>query len=285
VRVAGDVAELGKPRIVVMVMLTVVAGFWMASEPVTEALTVFHLLLGTALVAAGTNALNQVAECDIDRLMRRTRGRPIPAGRLKRSTAFVCAWVMGAGGVVYLVAFVGPLVSALAALTLVSYVFVYTPLKRRTSMSTLIGAIPGALPIAGGWAAATGSLSLGAWVLFWILFLWQLPHFLALGWLYREDYARADIKLLSMDDRSGRRTFAYATLYAAALLPVSLLPAMVGISGSPYFVGALLLSVAFLSVNAAAARNSTALNARRAFRMSLAYLPVLLVLMVVSKGF
>jgi protoheme IX farnesyltransferase len=179
---------------------------------------------------------------------------------------------------------VGLLVSALAALTLASYVFVYTPLKRHSSLSTLIGAVPGALPIAGGWAAATGNLSLGAWVLFWILFLWQLPHFLALGWLYREDYARADLKLLSMDDPSGRRTFGYATVYAAALVPVSLLPTLLGIAGTPYFVGALLLSGAFLIVNAGAARNSTALNARRAFRMSLAYLPALLILMVATRG-
>lgn len=267
-----------------MVLVTVAAGFWMAGPPWSEALTLFHLLLGTAMVAAGTNALNQVAEWQTDRLMRRTRGRPIPAGRLKRSSARSFAWVLGAGGVAYLWAFIGSLVSALAGLTLVSYVFVYTPLKRRTSLATLIGAVPGALPIAGGWTAATGSLSLGAWVLFWILFLWQLPHFLALGWLFREDYARADLKLLSMNDPAGERTFAYATLYAAALVPVSLLPTILGISGSAYFVGALLLSGVFLSVNAMAARNSTALNAKRAFRMSLAYLPALLVLMVASRG-
>ena len=283
-RLPSDLLELVKPRIVLMVMVTVAAGFWMASPSTTGVLAVFHLLLGTAMVAAGTNALNQVAEWDVDRLMRRTRRRPIPSGRLKRSAAQTFAWLVGAGGVGYLAAFVGLLVSALAAMTLASYVFVYTPLKRHTSLSTLIGAVPGALPIAGGWAAATGNLDLGAWVLFWILFLWQLPHFLALGWLYREDYARADLKLLSRDDPSGRRTFGYATVYAAALLPVSLLPAMLGITGTPYFVGALLLSGAFLIVNAGAARNSTPLNARRAFRMSLAYLPALLVLMVTSKG-
>ncbi len=279
----GDLLELVKARIVLMVVVTVAAGYWMAGPPAPEALTLFHLLLGTAMVAAGTNALNQVAEWEVDRLMRRTRGRPIPAGRLKRSSARNFAWVVGVCGVVYLWASIGLLVSALAGLTLVSYVFVYTPLKRRTSLATLIGAVPGALPIAGGWAAATGSLSLGAWILFWILFLWQLPHFLALGWLYREDYARADLKLLGIHDPGGRRTFAYATLYAAALLPVSLLPAMLGMSGPAYFVGALLLSGVFLGVNAAAARSSTALNARRAFQMSLAYLPALLVMMVATS--
>jgi protoheme IX farnesyltransferase len=280
---AADLIELTKPRIVLMVMLTVAAGFWMAALPGDTPLLLFHLLLGTALVAGGTNALNQVAERDIDALMRRTRGRPMPAGRLSVLAATAFAWMAGSGGVIYLAAFVSPLVAALAVATLVSYVFLYTPLKRWTAASTLIGAVPGALPILGGWAAATGSLSLQGWVLFWILFLWQLPHFLALGWLYREDYARADLKMLSVADPDGRETFRYACLYAAALLPVSLVPAMLGLAGRVYFIGAALLSVGFLLVSAAAARRPTPVNARRVFQVSLAYLPLLLVLMVLNR--
>ena len=280
----ADLIELTKPRIVVMVMVTVAGGYWMAFPSAAQAFTLFHVLLGTAMVAGGTNALNQVAERDIDRLMRRTRGRPLPAGRLSVATARTYSWLLGAGGVVYLAATVGLLVAVLAALTLASYVFLYTPLKRHTTAATLIGAVPGALPIAGGWAAATGSVSVGAWILFWILFLWQLPHFLALGWLYREDYARADLKMIGRGDVDGRRTFGYASLYAAALLPVSLLPTLIGITGPAYFLGALLLSVGYFTVNATAARRSNAVSARRAFRASLVYLPLLLLLMVVSRA-
>jgi protoheme IX farnesyltransferase len=280
----SDVVQLTKPRIVLMVMVTVAAGFWMAVPSTQGIATLFHLLLGTALVAAGTNGLNQVAERDIDGLMRRTRNRPVPSGRMSVLQARAAAWLMGVVGVWYLALLVGLLVAVLAALTLVSYVFVYTPLKRHSSASILVGAVPGALPIAGGWAAATGNLSLEAWVLFWILFLWQLPHFLALGWLYREDYARADLKVISVTDPGGRLTFAYASLYSAVLVPVSLIPTLLGIAGQIYFVGALFLSLGFLVANAAAVVRSTALNARRAFRVSLAYLPALLTLMVVSRG-
>jgi protoheme IX farnesyltransferase len=281
---ASDLVELTKPRIVLMVMVTVAAGYWMAVSSGPDPFALFHVLLGTALVAGGTNALNQVAERNIDRLMHRTRARPVPAGRLGVAEARFFAWLMGVVGVAYLTVFVGFVVSALAALTLLSYVFLYTPLKRHTTAATLVGAVPGALPIAGGWAAASGNLSMGAWVLFWIMFLWQLPHFLALSWLYREDYARANLKMVGVGDSDGRRTFGYASLYAAALLPVSLLPTLLGITGSAYFVGALVLSGAFFAANAGAARRSTSLNARRAFRMSLAYLPLLLILMVVSRG-
>ena len=281
---AADLVELTKPRIVVMVMVTVAAGYWMAFPSGAQAFGLFHVLLGTALVAGGTNALNQVAERDIDGLMHRTRGRPLPAGRLSVARARSFAWLLGVGGVAYLTMTVGWLVASLAAVTLITYVFLYTPLKRHTTVATLIGAVPGALPIAGGWAAATGNVTVGAWILFWILFLWQLPHFLALSWLYREDYARADLKMIGQDDADGRRTFGFASLYAAALLPVSLLPTLLGITGPVYFLGAVLLSAGYFAVNAAAANSASALSARRAFRVSLAYLPLLLLLMVVSRG-
>ncbi|MFQ5703847.1 MAG: heme o synthase [Gemmatimonadales bacterium] len=279
----GDAVELAKPRIVLLVMLTVAAGFWLGAAAVPSTLVLFHLMLGTALVAAGTNALNQVAERDVDALMLRTRMRPLPAGRMDVSTAMVGAWMVGIGGVAYLLLLVNLLTAVLAAATLATYVFLYTPLKRRSSVATLVGAIPGALPIVGGWTAAGGSLGPESWVLFWILFLWQLPHFLALGWLYKDDYARAELKTLSLNDPDGRITFSYATLYAAALLPASLMPAMLGTAGTAYFVGAVLLSGLFLAVSFRAARNATALNARRLFRASLAYLPILLLLMVVNK--
>ncbi len=267
-----------------MVMLTVAVGFWMASPTAGQTIMLFHLLLGTALVAAGTNALNQVAERDLDAMMNRTKDRPLPAGRLTVKVATSFAWMTGITGALYLAVFVNALVAALAAATLMSYVYVYTPLKRRTSVSILIGAIPGALPIAGGWAAATGTIGLEAWVLFWILFLWQLPHFLALGWLYREDYARADFRMVSTTGTHGRLTFLYASLYAAALLPVSLVPALLGMAGSIYFVGAVFLSAWFLFASGRAAARCSAVNARSLFRLSLAYLPLLLVLMVANRS-
>jgi protoheme IX farnesyltransferase len=278
-----DLVAIAKPRIVLMVMLTVAAGFWMASPTGQNSFLLLNLLLGTALVAAGTNALNQVAERDLDALMHRTRARPLPAGRLSPTIAALLAWVAGITGIGFLAVTVNLLTAALAAFTLLSYVFVYTPLKRHSSTSTLIGAVPGALPIVGGWTAATGSLAFEAWTLFWIMFLWQLPHFLALGWLYREDYARARFKMLSSGDTEGRLTFVYASLYAAALVPVSLAPTLLGITGGFYFFGAALLSTAFFVVSSAAAKNSSALNAQRLFRSSLAYLPLLLLLMAVNR--
>ena len=279
----ADLVALSKPRIVLMVMLTAAAGFWMASPTGQHTLLLFNTLLGTALVAAGTNALNQVAERDLDALMRRTRMRPLPAGRLSPTVAALFAWLAGVAGIGYLAVTVNSLTAALAAITLLSYVFVYTPLKRHSSTSTLIGAIPGALPIVGGWTAATGSLAFAAWALFWIMFLWQLPHFLALGWMYREDYARARFKTLSSGDSDGRLTFVYASLYAAALVPVSLVPTLLGLTGGFYFFGAALLSTGFFIVSSTAARHSSAMNARRLFRSSLAYLPLLLLLMAVNR--
>ena len=271
--------ELTKPGIVVMVMLTAAAGFWLAGPDSSQAIVLFHVLMGTVLVASGTNALNQVAERDADALMKRTRGRPLPAKRLSVAAAGTFAWITGIAGIAYLGVFVNSLTAVIAAATLVSYVFVYTPLKKHTSVSTLIGAVPGALPIVGGWAAARGTLSGEAWILFWILFLWQLPHFLALAWMYRDDYARGGFKMLSVGDSDGRMTFGHATLYAAALLPVSLAPTIVGIAGTVYFVGALALSSVFLYASFSAVRECTMEKARRVFKLSLAYLPALLILM------
>ncbi len=274
--------ELAKPGIVVMVMLTAGAGFWLAGPELSQAIVLFHVLMGTVLVASGTNALNQVAEREDDALMKRTRGRPLPTRRLGVASAGAFAWITGIAGIAYFGVFVNSLTAIIATATLVSYVFVYTPLKKRTSVSTLIGAVPGALPIVGGWAAARGTLSGEAWILFWILFLWQLPHFLALAWMYRDDYARAGFKMLSVGDSDGRMTFGHSTLYAAALLPVSLAPTIVGIAGTVYFIGALALSSLFLYTSFLAVRKCTMERARRVFKLSLAYLPALLILMVLG---
>jgi protoheme IX farnesyltransferase len=214
--------------------------------------------------------------------MERTRRRPLPSGRV---TPRAAAWFAGAisiSGVAYLAAAVNPLTAALAALTLVSYVYLYTPLKRRTSLNTLIGAVPGALPIVGGWTAAGGGLDVAVAALFWILFLWQLPHFLALAWIYREDYRRGGLAMLAVRDETGKATGRMVLLYALVLLPVSLVPSLVGLTGSVYFVGALALGAAYAAAGVALFRAVTRPRAWRVFAVSIIYLPALLALLVLD---
>ena len=242
-----------------------------------------NTLAGTALVAAGTNAFNQLRERDVDALMHRTAGRPLPSGRLSPRAAGAFAGIISVGGVVWLAALVNWTTAGLAALTLVSYVCFYTPMKRRTSLNTLVGAVPGALPIVGGWTAAGGAPGPAVLALFWILFLWQLPHFLALAWIYRDDYRRGGLVMLGVDDEDGRRTGRMALLYAAALLPVSLLPSLLGVTGAWYFFGALALGIAYAAVGATLVRGATAKQAWRLFVASIIYLPSLLTLMVLDK--
>ncbi|HEX6060072.1 MAG TPA: heme o synthase [Gemmatimonadaceae bacterium] len=279
---AADFVELSKPRIVTMVAITAGAGYLLAG-PASQWMTLVHTLAGTALVAGGACALNQVAERDVDARMRRTASRPIPAGRLGVVEGAVFGALAGASGIAWLAASVNAVTAALAAATLVLYVFLYTPLKRRTSLAILVGAVPGALPIVGGWTAAGGALDTSAAALFWILFLWQLPHFLALGWIYRVDYARAGLRIGSEADDDGRRTFRQAALQAAALLAVSLAPTPLGLAGPAYFFGALLLSAGFLLAATEAARAPSAPSARRLFLVSLVYLPALLTLMLLDR--
>ncbi|MDH4349776.1 MAG: heme o synthase [Gemmatimonadota bacterium] len=281
---ASDFFALTKPRIVLLVMLTAAVGFYMAAPQGVEMVLLVHTLVGTALVAGGSSALNQVAESDVDALMRRTAQRPIPGGRLTRSASAAFAAALGAAGTGYLAVLVNPLTGALAAATLASYVLVYTPLKRRTSLATLVGAVPGALPILGGWTATGSGLSVAAWSLFGIMFLWQLPHFLALAWLYRDDYGRAGLRMLSVGDEDGRQTFPRALVFAAALLPVSLIPTVVGLVGPLYFAGALLLGLWFAATAAVAARRRDIQAARRLFLVSIAYLPGLLGLLALDKA-
>jgi heme o synthase len=283
----ADYLALTKPRIVAMVLVTVAAGYVLAPPSAMSGaarmLVLAHLLVGTALVAAGTNALNQVWERDVDAHMRRTAGRPLPSGRLSVAEATVFAVGAGLLGVAYLGLLVDRLTATIAAATLVSYVLIYTPLKRRTALATLVGAVPGALPIVGGWTAAGGSLDARAWLLFALLFLWQLPHFLALGWIYREDYARAGLPTLSAGDPDGRRTFRQAALDAAALLAVSLAPTLIGMTGAFYFIGAIGLSSWLLWTSGACARNPSTDRARRLFRATLVYLPSILLLLIVDR--
>ncbi len=278
----GAFVELTKPRIVVFILATVAAGYYVGVEGPITVLVLVHVLAGSALVAAGSNALNQLLERRTDAQMKRTRQRPLPAGRLRVSESAVFAWVLGVTGVGYLLAFTNLTVALLAAATLGSYVFVYTPLKRHSSLSTLIGAIPGALPIAGGWAAARGGLGLEAWVLFAILFLWQLPHFLALAWLYREDYARAGLRMLSVTG-GAETTFRQALLYAVALLPVSLMPTVLGATGAIYFAGAAVMTIWLVVATVGVMLDHSPERARRLFLVTIVYLPVMLLLMIVDK--
>lgn len=294
----ADYVALTKPRIVALVMLTVAAGFVVGlpaaarvgfdgnagTSPLGVQLWILaNLLVGTAFVAGGTNALNQIAERDVDALMYRTRLRPLPAGRLDANAARVFAWGVSALGVAELAMFVNWITATVAALTLVSYAFVYTPLKRRTSIATLVGAVPGALPIVGGWTASGARLDAGAAVLFGVLFLWQMPHFLALSWMYKADYQRAGLRMLSLEDETGALTFRQAALNAAALLPISVVPTALGIAGSAYFVVAALVSAALLGVAIAAARRPSPRSARRLFLTTLAYLPTLLAALVAYR--
>jgi protoheme IX farnesyltransferase len=270
-----DFVTLTKPRLNFLVLFTTLAGMYIAAPEGVPLALLVHALVGTALVAGGAAALNQAWEHQTDSLMRRTRVRPIPGGRLRVADGTWFGTLLSAAGLVELTWKVNPLAAAVAAATLVSYVFVYTPLKRRTSLATLVGAVPGALPPVIGWAAATGTISMPAIVLFGIVFLWQMPHFLAIAWLYRDDYRDAGIPLLPVTEPDGRRTGQQALLYAAALWPVSLLPAIVHIAGAPYSVVATVLGFGLIALSALFARDRTTRTARTLFVYSIIYLPLL----------
>jgi heme o synthase len=248
-----------------------------------DVLRVVAMVGGTALVAGGASAFNQVFERRTDALMRRTRLRPMADGRMSPQDASLYAAVLSLAGLAALAVFVNILSALVALATLVSYAAIYTPLKLRTSFSTVIGAIPGALPPVIGWAAATNGLGRGAWILFGILFLWQLPHFLAIAWIYREDYARAGFPMLPVIEPDGRSTARQSVLYAAALLPLSLAPTLVGITTTFYFVAALVLTLGFLALTLQFARTRSVADARRVFFGSIVYLPILWVLMIAGR--
>lgn len=276
--------ELTKPRVTLMVLITTGVGFYLGSNGAADSLLLLHTLVGTALVAAGTSSLNQYLERDVDARMHRTRSRPLPTGRLKPQQALVFAVSIAVMGLAYLVFTVNLPTATLAGVTLATYVFLYTPLKQKTALSTLVGAVPGALPPMGGWVAARNELSIEAWVLFAILFWWQLPHVLAISWLYVEDYKRAGFPLLPVFDRAGFCTSRQITSNCLALLPVSLLPTLVGMAGPFYFVCALALGLIFLSYGVAVLLERTNASLRRLVSASLVYLPALLALMAFDKA-
>ena len=280
---AADYLALTKPRLNLLVLITTLAGVYLASPEGVPLPLLLHTLIGTALVAGGAAALNQVWERDTDRMMRRTSTRPLPSGRLGIAEGVLFGVLLSIAGIAELAIAVNTLSAAVAALTLASYVLVYTPLKRRSSLSTLVGAVPGALPPVIGWVAVTGSLTLPALVLFGIQFFWQMPHFLAIAWMYRDDYARAGIPLLPVMEPNGRRTGQQALLYAAALWPVSLLPTAVGLAGTPYSLLATALGFAFIAQAALFARERSMVTARRLFLISITYLPLLWAALVIDR--
>ena len=271
----NDFVTLTKPRLNMLVLVTALAGLYLAAPEGVAFPILLHALVGTALVAGGAAAFNQVWERRTDALMGRTRQRPIPAGRLGSTESMWFASALSAAGLVELALFVNGLSAAVAAVTLSTYVLAYTPLKRRTSLSTLVGAIPGALPPVIGWAAAAGDITLPAIVLFGIVFLWQMPHFLAIAWLYRHEYAAAGIPLLPVLEPDGRRTGRQALLYAAALWPVSLMPTLVGLAGGTYIAVATVLGCVLILLSAQFARERSMHSARRLFLFTIIYLPLL----------
>jgi heme o synthase len=278
----SDFIQLTKPKITFLVLIATLAGFYTATRGALPLPLLVHTLLGTALLAAGTGALNMVQERKLDALMKRTSLRPVASGRLARKPALFFAIILSAAGLFYLFSYVNGLTALIAAFVFASYILVYTPLKTRTWVCTLIGAIPGALPIVMGWTAASGTLSYSAWVLFGIVFLWQLPHFYSIGWLYREDYAHAGIAVLSVIDRNGKRTARHTVLFIFALVLFTLLPYAIGLAGSIYLAGTIALGIIFLTFGIAFARLRDSRSARRLFRISALYLPALLILLVVD---
>jgi protoheme IX farnesyltransferase len=279
--ITRDYLELSKSRIVFMVLITTAAGYLFAAEQV-NGLLMLHTLIGTALVAAGTNALNQYVERHHDAKMNRTRTRPLPAGRITPRAALIFSSAIAVVGTLYLGLAVNWLTAALGAFTLTSYIFVYTPLKRVSTICTVIGAIPGAVPPLMGWAAATGELGVGGWVAFGILFLWQLPHFMAISWLYREDYARGGFVMLSTIDEQGGAVARQAIYYTLALLPLSVAPTLLGITGLPYLIGAVVSGAALLAGTIAFFFERDTRNARRLFMISNLYLLTVMLLLVVD---
>jgi protoheme IX farnesyltransferase len=278
----ADYVELTKPRIAVLVLFTVAAGAVLAGGGSVYLPVLLHTLFGTGLVAAGASALNQLLERNSDARMRRTENRPLPAGRMQPLEVLAFGFTLGLGGVIYLaVTIQRPWAALIAAVTFISYVFIYTPLKRRTPLNTLVGAVPGALPPLIGWAAIRGTIDPEAWALFFIIFLWQVPHFLAIAWIYREDYAHARLRMLPVLDPDGTRTGRQMLTYSLALIPTSLAPLMFG-AGFIYLSGAVLLGLYFVIRAAGFRRNHSLREARRVLRGSLVYLPSLFALLVLD---
>jgi protoheme IX farnesyltransferase len=279
-----DWMQLTKPRITLMVLLTAGMGVLMASDGALDPWRVGAALLGTWLVAAGSSALNHALEHHLDRLMVRTANRPVAAGRLAARAAIGFGLLLGCGGLLLLAWRVNWLTAILGLIAFLGYVVVYTPLKVKSSLSTVVGAVPGAIPPMMGWTAVTGRLEPGAWVLFGILFLWQMPHFLAIAWMCRDDYARAGFPMLPVVEPDGRSTAVQMVLYSVALIPVSLAPAILGLAGTGYLVGALLLGLGYTALGLRFAVRRSDLSARRVLLASVLYLPAVLGVLALDRA-
>jgi protoheme IX farnesyltransferase len=279
----NDLLTLTKVRLNSLVVFTTAGGYYMGATGPINPWLMLNACVGTALVASGAAALNQIHERQLDGLMERTRNRPMPQGRLGVGQANAWAYGLAALGAVMLWIGANWLASALAVATLVLYVAIYTPLKTRTSLATVVGAVPGALPPMIGWAASRGSVEFVSWSLFLIMFLWQLPHFLAIAWMYRDDYARAKMPMLPVIDKDGAMTGRQAVVYAAALVPMSVLPMIFGLSNRGYGIGALVLGLMLVAIAAVFALNRSRDNARMLFLASITYLPLLLILMAATR--
>ena len=279
----GDLAELVKARLTLLVLVTTAVGFYLGAEPPIDYWALFHTVFGTAAAAAGAAALNQWWERRVDALMRRTMTRPIPAGRMAPFPALLLGAALSVFGVAYLALVCNALSAVLAAVTIIIYIFAYTPLKRASTANTAVGAIPGAIPPMIGWAAARGDIGPGAWSLFVIVFLWQMPHFFAIAWMCRDDYSRAGFRMISSDDPSGERSASQSVFFCILLLVLSGLPAFVGIASYTYEAIALVLGGLFIAVAMRFLRLRTQSAARLLFIASITYLPLLLAALVFTK--
>lgn len=274
--------ELTKPRIAAMLVLTAAAGFYLGSEGSFDFLLFLNAMIGIALLAFGVATLNQYIERRTDVLMNRTASRPLPTGRVTPNEALMFGILQCVVSEIYLYFLVNPLTAVLGLTVIVGYVLLYTPLKTRTSASTAIGALPGAMPPLMGWTSASDQITLGAWALFALLFLWQFPHFLAIAWMYRDEYANAGIKMLPVVEPSGRLTARQIVLFTIMLVPVSLAPFFLGFAGPIFLFGALFLGIWFLFESSKAARAKTPLRARRLLLVSVIYLPLIFALAVLD---
>ena len=283
-RLLQDIVELVKARLTLLVLLTTAVGFYLAAPSPINYRALFHVVFGTAAAAAGAAALNQWWERRVDALMRRTRMRPVPAGRMRPSEAVILGSILSIFGVAYLATSCNALSAILAALTIIIYIFAYTPLKRVSTGNTALGAVPGAIPPLIGWAAARGTLGAGAWSLFAIVFLWQLPHFFAIAWMYRDDYAQAGFRMISSDDRGGERSASQSVFFSIMLLVIAGLPAFIEMTTAIYLPIELALSGLFVAVAMRFLRTRTPADARRLFLTSIIYLPLLLGALVLTKA-
>jgi heme o synthase len=278
-----DLFELVKARLTLLVLLTTAVGFYLGAEGPINFAALLHTVFGTAAAAAGAAALHQWWEYKLDGLMRRTQSRPLPAGRMRPRDALIIGAILSIFGVTYLAFVCTALSAVLAAITIIVYIFGYTPLKLVSTFNTALGAVPGALPPMIGWAAARGTLNAGAWMLFAILFFWQLPHFFAIAWMYRDDYARAGFQMISSDDRTGERSASQSVFFCMLLFVIAGLPAFLGIATVFYLLTELILGGVFIAVAMRFLKTRSPSDARRLFITSIIYLPLLLGALVLSK--